>query len=67
MFDEYNYYKGLAEMELVCLILGTLSIVGVIGWLLDMLERPKAVKKAGGRKYYVKWNKKERRKGYEKI
>ena len=46
-------------MELVCLILGTLSIVGVIGWLIDMLERPKAVKKVGKRRYYVKWDKKE--------
>ena len=45
-------------MELVCLILGTLSIVGVISWLIDMLERPKAVKKVGKRKYYVKWSKK---------
>ena len=45
-------------MELICLILGTLSIAGVISWLIDMLERPKAVKKAGGRRYYVKWSKK---------
>lgn len=45
-------------MELACLILGTLSIVGVISWLVDMLEKPKAVKKAGKRRYYVKWNKK---------
>ena len=44
-------------MELICLILGTLSIVGVIGWLLDMLERPKAVKKVGKRRYYVKGDK----------
>ncbi|MCI8805999.1 MAG: hypothetical protein HFE59_08995 [Clostridiales bacterium] len=44
-------------MELICLILGTLSIVGVISWLIDMLERPKAVKKVGKRRYYVKWDK----------
>ena len=50
--------KDGVKMELACLILGTLSIVGVISWVLDMLEKPKAVKKAGKRRYYVKWNKK---------
>ena len=44
-------------MELVCLILGTLLIAGVISWLIDMLERPKAVKKVGKMRYYVKWDK----------
>ena len=47
-------------MEFACLILGTLSIVGVISWLIDMLERPKAVKKVGKRRYYVKWDKEKR-------
>ena len=45
-------------MELIGLIFGILLLFGAISVLLDLLEKPKAVKRIGKRRLFVKWNKK---------
>lgn len=45
-------------MELIGLFFGILLLFVAISVLLDLLEKPKAVKRIGKRRLFVKWNKK---------
>ena len=45
-------------MELIGLFFGILLLFVAISVLLDLLEKPKVMKRIGKRRLFVKWNKK---------